>query len=77
MLKIKNMTKTFGTKKVLDEISFSVEKGQIAVFLGSSGVGKSTLLRVLNNLESCDQGEVFLDDKSLILQPLIKLIRLA
>jgi len=65
MLKIKNLTTVFGTKKVLDDISLSVDKGQIAVLLGSSGVGKSTLLRVLNNLEKCGQGEVFLDDKKL------------
>ncbi len=65
MLSVKNLTKLFNNKKVLDTISFSVEKGSIAVFLGPSGVGKSTLLRVLNNLETPDAGTIELDGKQL------------
>ncbi len=72
MLTIRNVTKTFGTKKVLDDIDVMVEKGTIAVFLGESGVGKSTLLRVLNNLETCDAGEIYLDDKKLDLSQVNK-----
>ena len=65
MLGVKNLIKIFGNKKVLDNVSFSVEKGSIAVFLGPSGVGKSTLLRVLNNLETLDAGTIELDGKPL------------
>ncbi len=65
MLAIKNLTKIFGNKKVLDNVTFSVDKGSIAVFLGPSGVGKSTLLRLLNNLETIDNGTITLDGKSL------------
>lgn len=65
MLKINQLTKIFGTKKILNNLSFTVQKGEIAVFLGSSGVGKSTLLRLLNNLESVDSGAISLDDKEL------------
>ena len=65
MLKIKNLTKNFSDRKVLDDVSISVNKGEIAVLIGSSGVGKSTMLRVLNNLETCDQGSVLLDDNKL------------
>lgn len=65
MLKIEHLTKLFHAKKVLNNVSLSVDKGQIAVLLGSSGVGKSTLLRILNNLETYDQGNVFLDGKKL------------
>ncbi len=61
MLSIENLTKKFGRKKVLDAVSLSVPKGGIAVLLGPSGVGKSTLLRVLNNLESIDEGIINLD----------------
>ena len=62
MLKINNLTKTFHTKKILNNISVSVKKGEIAVFLGASGVGKSTLLRILNNLETVNSGTISLDD---------------
>lgn len=65
MLIIKNIRKSFGDKKVLDNVSLSVEKGKVAVLLGESGVGKSTILRVLNNLETVDAGEVYLNDKKL------------
>jgi polar amino acid transport system ATP-binding protein len=61
MLVLKNISKKFGSKTILDNISVTVAHGEIAVFLGSSGVGKSTLLRILNNLESIDSGSVELD----------------
>jgi len=65
MLRVHNLKKTFGAKHVVADISFTVDHGHIAVFLGSSGVGKSTLLRILNNLESLDGGTIMLDDKPL------------
>ena|SRR3990167_1866723 len=68
MLKIKNFKKAFGSKKVLDNISVDVPVGSIAVFLGESGVGKSTLLRVLNGLEALDSGSATLDSKKLDLE---------
>ena len=63
MLAIKKLNKTINGKKILQDISFSVKNGEIAVFLGESGVGKSTLLRALNNLEVIDSGEIYLDQK--------------
>ena len=65
MLNIKNLSKQFGTRKVIDNVSFSVPQGGIAVLLGASGVGKSTLLRVLNNLETIDSGTIYLNGKPL------------
>jgi ABC-type polar amino acid transport system ATPase subunit len=65
MLQIKNITKAYNDKKIIDDVSLNVDKGQIALLLGQSGVGKSTLLRILNNLESIDAGSIFLDDKKL------------
>src|SRR5579872_7116564 len=61
MLQIKNLSKQFGTKKVLNDISVDIDHGAIAVFLGASGVGKSTLLRILGNLEQADSGTIALD----------------
>lgn len=68
MLEIKNLSKKYGTKTILDNVNLEVKKGEIAVLLGSSGVGKSTLLRVLNNLESADSGTFELDGKPLDLE---------
>jgi len=65
MLKIKSITKIFHGKTILNNVSLNVERGEIAVLLGESGVGKSTLLRILNNLETIDSGTVSLDDKQL------------
>jgi polar amino acid transport system ATP-binding protein len=65
MLVIKNLSKSFADKKVLDAVNLSVDRGKIAFLLGSSGVGKSTLLRVLNNLEKPDSGTIELDGKKL------------
>ena len=65
MLEIKNISKQFDDKKVLNNISLQVKPGEIAFLLGPSGVGKSTLLRVLNNLETPDTGTLLLDEKPL------------
>jgi ABC-type polar amino acid transport system ATPase subunit len=65
MLKIKNLSKKIRHKPIIQDLSLEVERGQIAVLLGSSGVGKSTLLRILNNLETVDQGTVELDGEVL------------
>lgn len=72
MLKIKNLFKKFGTKTILDQVNLEVKKGEIAVLLGSSGVGKSTLLRVLNNLETADSGSFELNGKPLDLEKVNK-----
>lgn len=60
MLVIEKITKRYKNKLVLDALSLTVAPGSIAVLLGSSGVGKSTLLRVLNGLEQPDAGTVYL-----------------
>ncbi len=72
MLSIENLSKSFGKKKVIDEVTLSVPTGGIAVLLGPSGVGKSTMLRVLNNLESIDSGTIKLEGKPLDLDAITK-----
>lgn len=72
MLKIKNLSKYYKSRAILNDISLTVAPGEIALFLGSSGVGKSTLLRILNNLESYDQGTIMLDDALLTPDQAIK-----
>jgi len=65
MLIVKNIVKKFHDKKVLDDVSFEVAPGEIVVLLGQSGVGKSTMLRVLSNLETIDSGILELDGVAL------------
>lgn len=58
MIRIKNITKSFGQNKVLDDVSFDINQGDIVAIIGPSGTGKSTLLRCINNLANADQGIV-------------------
>ncbi|MGT2947990.1 amino acid ABC transporter ATP-binding protein [Streptococcus devriesei] len=64
MLDIKNLSKQFGDKTVLDDVSLKVNKGDVVVILGPSGSGKTTFLRCLNYLEKADQGQLTLDGQS-------------
>lgn len=63
LLEIKNITKRFGDKTVLDGISLDVKKGEVVVVVGPSGCGKSTLLRCINALEEIQGGEILLSQE--------------
>ena len=65
MLNIRNLKKSFNSKIILNDISLNVKNGEIALFLGASGVGKSTLLRILNNLETVTSGSLSLNNAPL------------
>jgi len=56
-IEVKNITKTYGTQKALDNVSFSVKKGEIVGFLGPNGAGKSTLMKILTTYLTADSGE--------------------
>lgn len=58
IFEIRGLQKTFGDHKVLKNISFSVEKGEVVCIIGASGSGKSTMLRCLNLLEEPTGGEI-------------------
>ena len=60
---IKNLEKSFGDNKVINNFNIDIEDGEFIVLVGPSGCGKSTLLRMISGLESVDQGEIFLDTK--------------
>ncbi len=61
VLEVRNIEKHFGNIQVLNDISFSLEKGQAIAIIGSSGSGKTTLLRCLNLLERPDGGQIAVD----------------
>ncbi|MBE5794697.1 MAG: amino acid ABC transporter ATP-binding protein [Clostridiales bacterium] len=65
ILQVENIQKSFGAIKVLDGISFSMEKGDVLSMIGSSGSGKTTLLRCLNFLERPDGGRILMGDEVL------------
>ena len=60
---IKNLEKSFGENKVINNFNIDIKDGEFVVLVGPSGCGKSTLLRMVSGLESIDQGEIFLDTK--------------
>lgn len=59
MLEIKDLTKKFGTKTVIDDLSMTVKDNEIMAIVGPSGAGKTTLLRCITGLESVNQGQFF------------------
>ncbi|MGV2989921.1 amino acid ABC transporter ATP-binding protein [Vibrio sp. E150_011] len=62
MIKLNNIHKSFGDTEVLKGIDIDIKQGEIIVVIGSSGTGKSTLLRCVNFLEEADQGIITIDD---------------
>lgn len=60
MIEVKNISKSFGEKTVLQNVSFKIEKGECVALMGKSGVGKTTLLRIIAGLDKADSGEVII-----------------
>ena len=65
ILKVNNLSKNFDKTNVFNNISFSVEKGEIVCIKGKSGEGKTTLLRCINNLETPDKGSININGRYL------------
>ncbi|NOY13148.1 MAG: ATP-binding cassette domain-containing protein [Deltaproteobacteria bacterium] len=68
-LKVRNISKQFGQFTALNNISLTVEKGELVSILGPSGCGKTTLLRVIAGLEVQDRGSVWLNGRDVSRQP--------
>ena len=63
LLKVEHLVKNFGSHEVLKDLDFTVNKGEVVCIIGSSGSGKSTMLRCINGLETKTSGKIIFDGK--------------
>ena len=71
-LNLKEINKSYGNVKAVDNVSLDIKSGEFFTLLGPSGCGKTTLLRIIAGLELQDSGLVVLDDEDITIQPAIK-----
>lgn len=70
MLDIKNLTKTYGEKKAVDDLSLHIAPGEIYGFIGHNGAGKTTTLKAVTGILQFDSGEITIDGKSIKTDPI-------
>lgn len=70
MIEVKNLTKSYGGKKAVNNISFKAEEGQVLGFLGPNGAGKSTTMNILTGYLSSTEGQAFIDGIDILEDPL-------
>ena len=69
MIEIKKVTKKYGDQKALDEVSFTVEDGDIFAFIGHNGAGKTTLIKSIVGIHDFDEGDILIDGMSIKEKP--------
>lgn len=69
MIEVKNLTKKYGDKLAVNNISFTVEKGEILGFLGPNGAGKSTTMNMLTGYISSTSGQILIDGRDILEEP--------
>ena len=70
MIEIKNVTKKYGDKKAIDDISFNVDDGDIFAFIGHNGAGKTTLIKSIVGIHDFDEGDILINGKSIKTNPI-------
>ena len=70
MLKIEHLTKSYGEKKAVDDLSLHIAPGEIYGFIGHNGAGKTTTLKSVVGIQQFDQGEIFVGGVSMQKDPL-------
>lgn len=70
MIKIKGVSKKYGEKKALDNVSFEVKSGEIFAFIGHNGAGKTTLIKSMCGILDFDSGDILIDGKSIKTEPI-------
>jgi len=70
MIRVENLAKFFGTKRAVDGVSFSVERGEVLGFLGPNGAGKSTTMRMLTGFIPPTEGKVTVGGFDMVENPI-------
>jgi len=70
MIEVRGITKSFGTMRALDDVSFKLGRGEILGFLGPNGAGKSTTMKIITTFLAADQGQVTVDGIDVLERPL-------
>ena len=70
MLRIEHLTKTYGDKKAVDDLTLHIRPGEIYGFIGHNGAGKTTTIKACCGIMSFDEGEIYIDGKNVKTQPL-------
>jgi len=65
MIEIKNVTKKYGNKKAVDDVSFTVNDGDIFAFIGHNGAGKTTLIKSIVGIHGFDEGDIIINGMSM------------
>jgi len=65
ILEVKNIEKSFDDKKIIDKVSFTIKKGKIVGLLGKNGSGKSTIIKMINDLLTIDSGEILINGEKI------------
>ena len=65
MIEVRNLSKQYNDKTVVNDVSLQIKKGKITSFIGPNGAGKSTALSMITRLMKRDKGEVFIEGKEL------------
>ena len=70
MLRIEHLTKSYGSKKAVDDLTLHIRPGEIYGFIGHNGAGKTTTIKACCGIMSFDEGEIYIDGKNVRTQPL-------
>ena len=75
MIEFKNISKSYGNQEVIKDFNLTIECGTFLTIIGSSGSGKTTILKMINGLIKADKGEVLINNKNIQDEDLIELRR--
>lgn len=75
MLRFEHVSLSYGSQKIIDDISFEIQEGQMAVLIGSSGCGKTTTLKMINRLIEPTSGKIYINGKDIAAQDRVELRR--